>query len=111
MYLGKPLFMGTSEMDQISKIVSVLGSPGNAWPEGLKQATKRGIGIPEYPEIPLSTVIPNCPNDALSFISECLRWDPFKRISATQMLNHPFLAKENLSPKHEINMKKMNSMG
>ena len=49
MYMNKPLFLGTSEMDQISKIVSVLGSPDAAWPEGLKQATKRGIGIPEYP--------------------------------------------------------------
>lgn len=46
MYLGRPLFLGTSEMDQISKIVSVLGSPGSTWPEGVKQATKRGIGIP-----------------------------------------------------------------
>jgi hypothetical protein len=33
-------------MDQISKIVSVLGSPSSSWPEGSKQAQKRGIGIP-----------------------------------------------------------------
>jgi serine/threonine protein kinase len=69
MYLNKPLFLGNSEMDQISKIVSILGSPSLNWPEGLKQATMRGIGVAEYPEIPLSTVIPNCPSDALSFIS------------------------------------------
>jgi len=36
-------------MDQISKIVSVLGTPVAAWPEGLKQAGMRGINIPEYP--------------------------------------------------------------
>jgi serine/threonine protein kinase len=46
MYLGRPLFQGSSEMDQISKIASILGSPGSAWPEGVKQAVKRGIGIP-----------------------------------------------------------------
>lgn len=56
-------------MDQISKIVSILGSPGANWPDGVKQANMRGIGIPEFPELPLSTVIPNCPNDGLSFIS------------------------------------------
>jgi hypothetical protein len=56
-------------MDQISKIVSVLGSPGVNWPDGLKQATKKGINIPEYPEIPLSSIIPNCPADCISFIS------------------------------------------
>jgi protein kinase len=94
MYLNKPLFQGNSEMDQISKIVSILGSPSTSWPDGLKQATKRGIGIPEYPELPLSAVIPNCPSDALSFIGECLRWDPAKRITSAQMVNHPFLAKD-----------------
>ncbi len=31
MYLMKPLFQGNSEMDQISKITSVLGTPKN-WP-------------------------------------------------------------------------------
>lgn len=93
MYLNRPLFLGTSEMDQISKIVSVLGSPTNTWPEGVKQATKRGIGIAEFPEVPLATVIPNCPKDALNFIAECLRWDPTKRMTSAQMVNHPFLAK------------------
>jgi protein kinase len=46
MYLGKALFQGMSELDQISKIVSLMGSPTTAWPDGLKQATKRGIGVP-----------------------------------------------------------------
>mgnify|MGYP000309557189 CR=1 FL=1 len=49
MYLGKPLFLGTSEMDQISKICSIMGSPTHSWAEGVKQAVKKGIGIPEYP--------------------------------------------------------------
>lgn len=80
-------------MDQISKIVSILGSPGNNWPDGVKQAAKKGIGIPEYPEIPLSNVIPNCPSDALNLITECLRWDPTKRIASAQILSHPFFSK------------------
>ena len=93
MYLGRPLFHGSSELDQISKITSVLGSPATSWPEGAKQAHLKGIGIPEYPELPLSAVIIDCPSDALSFISECLKWDPSKRITAAQMINHPFLRK------------------
>ena len=114
MYLGKPLFLGQSEMDQISKIASILGSPGNNWPDGMKQAVKKGIGIAEYPEIPFSAVIPNCPSDALSFITECLRWDPMRRMSSAQMVNHPFLNKENIEVKtnhHEMGFKKINSMG
>lgn len=48
MYLGRPLFMGNSEMDQISRIVSMLGSPVGSWPEGVKQAGLRGINIPQF---------------------------------------------------------------
>ena len=69
MYLGRPIFLGNSEMDQISKITSILGSPEVSWPEGMKQAAKKGINVPEYPELALSSVIPNCPQDALNFIS------------------------------------------
>ena len=47
MYLMRPLFQGNSEMDQISKICSVLGSPSNEiWPEGFKHASKKGINFP-----------------------------------------------------------------
>lgn len=53
-------------------------------------------------------MIPNCPGDALSFIQECLRWDPTKRISAAQMVNHPYLNKEK---PQEIGMKKISSLG
>ena len=91
----KPLFMGNSELDQISKLCSVLGSPTNkTWPEGLKQATMRGINFPEFGQISLKEVIPDCPNDGLDFIMECLRWDPSKRMTTSHMLNHPFLTKE-----------------
>lgn len=49
MYLKKPLFQGNSEMDQISKICSVIGSPTmQNWPEGFKHAAKKGINFPEY---------------------------------------------------------------
>ena len=45
MYLMKPLFLGNSEIDQINKITSVLGTP-KTWQEGLKQAAKKGINLP-----------------------------------------------------------------
>jgi serine/threonine protein kinase len=61
------------------------------WPEGFKHAVKKGINFAEYTEIQLSTVIPECPKDALDFIAECIRWDPTKRATASQLLNHSFL--------------------
>lgn len=78
----------------------------------MKQATKRGIGIPEFPEIPLESVIPNCPSDALNFIGDCLRWDPTKRINSAQMVIHPYLSIESHELKHhEMGFKKIHSMG
>lgn len=39
LYTQTPLFPGTNEMDQLSKIVKVLGTPDkNDWPEGYKMA-------------------------------------------------------------------------
>ena len=39
-------------------------------------------------------MIADCPADALSFIEECLKWDPLKRMNANQLLNHSFLNRE-----------------
>ncbi len=73
MYLMKPLFLGNSEVDQINKITSVLGTP-KTWVDGMKQAAKKGINLPEYSPIPLETIITNCPADGIDFINECLKW-------------------------------------
>lgn len=79
-------------MDQISKICSVIGSPNmQSWPDGFKHAAKKGINFPEYTEISLASAIPDCPKEALDFISECLKWDPTKRSTASQLLSHSFL--------------------
>lgn len=35
MYLGRPIFPGTSESDQLTRIVTVLGAPSRQdWPDG-----------------------------------------------------------------------------
>ena len=39
MYLGRPIFPGSTETDQLTRIVTVLGTPTNQeWPEGLQLA-------------------------------------------------------------------------
>lgn len=47
MYLGRPLFPGTSEADQLTRIVTVMGTPSNTeWPEGQQLASAKGISFP-----------------------------------------------------------------
>lgn len=80
-------------MDQISKICSVLGSPNmQNWPEGFKHAAKKGINFPEYSQLMLGSVITGCPKDGLDFIGECIKWDPTKRMTANQLLSHPYIS-------------------
>ncbi|KAL4453687.1 hypothetical protein ABPG74_009583 [Tetrahymena malaccensis] len=93
LYLMKPLFNGSSEIDQIQKITSVLGTPQKQdWPDGFILASTKYYTFPQYPAIPLSQVIPNCPPDALNLISEMLKWDPQKRITAAKILQHPYFS-------------------
>lgn len=54
LYMMKPLFNGASELDQLNKLCSVLGTPNkNDWPEGYRLASLKGINFPAYPTIPL----------------------------------------------------------
>ena len=39
LYLGRPIFPGSTEADQLTRIVTVLGTPTHQdWPEGLQLA-------------------------------------------------------------------------
>jgi serine/threonine protein kinase len=46
MYMLMPLFPGSSELDQIKKIVQVLGTPED-WTEGYTLAQNKGVTIPQ----------------------------------------------------------------
>ena len=47
MYLGRPIFPGSTEMDQMTRIVTILGTPSNAdWPEGMQLARSKGYSFP-----------------------------------------------------------------
>jgi protein kinase len=47
LFLGKPVFQGTSETDQIYKIFGVLGTPTQrTWPDGIRLANRIGIRFP-----------------------------------------------------------------
>ncbi|OHS98583.1 CMGC family protein kinase [Tritrichomonas foetus] len=87
----KPLFQGASETDQLFKICSIMGTPGQGnWPDGLRLATRLGIRLPQSAPTPLACVIPNASSEAIDLLKELLQLDPAKRLNATQALQHPF---------------------
>ncbi|KRX11020.1 Protein kinase-like domain [Pseudocohnilembus persalinus] len=91
LFEGQPLFKGQSEIDQISKICGILGTPTKEdWNDGLIQANKQGLKLQGFDPIPLDQVLQNTPYDAIQIIQECLRWDPSKRPSISKILQHPY---------------------
>lgn len=67
LYTFCPLFPGTNEIDQLNKIVKILGTPDKAdWPEGYKMAQAKGNFViylgyyfPEEKGVNLADIIPN----------------------------------------------------
>ena len=92
MYLNRPLFPGTSESDQLTRILSVLGTPTmQDWPEGHHIAQTKGIQFPQITATPLKQHIyqgnrADMSDDAVDLISKMLKFDKDKRITAIQCL-------------------------
>ncbi|XP_061050807.1 serine/threonine-protein kinase MAK isoform X2 [Eubalaena glacialis] len=91
LYTLRPLFPGTSEVDEIFKICQVLGTPKKSdWPEGYQLASSMNFRFPQCVPINLKTLIPNASSEAIQLMTEMLSWDPKKRPTASQALKHPY---------------------
>ncbi|XP_055964504.1 serine/threonine-protein kinase MAK [Sorex fumeus] len=91
LYTFRPLFPGTSEVDEIFKICQVLGTPRKSdWPEGYQLASSMNFRFPQCVPINLKTLIPNASHEAIRLMTEMLNWDPKKRPTASQALKHPY---------------------
>ncbi|KAL2525312.1 Protein kinase superfamily protein [Abeliophyllum distichum] len=87
----RPLFPGSSEADEIYKICCVIGSPTRSeWSEGLELANAINYQFPQVASVPLSALIPCAIEDAINLIGSLCSWDPCKRPTALEALQHPF---------------------
>ncbi|XP_071737327.1 cyclin-dependent kinase F-4-like isoform X1 [Rutidosis leptorrhynchoides] len=87
----RPLFPGSSEADEIYKICSVIGSPTEeSWSEGLEIASNINYQFPELVGVNLSALIPSASKDAVNLIASLCSWDPCKRPTASEVLQHSF---------------------
>lgn len=96
MWSLRPLFPGNSELDQLFKIVTVLGVPGkDEWPEGHKLAQKMKFRWPTVSSntdanINLKRMCPPASDEGLKLISDLLLYPPRKRPTAQQCLKYAF---------------------
>jgi mitogen-activated protein kinase 15 len=91
---GKPIFQGTSTMDQLDKILSLTGQPLDEDIQGTDSpfAATMLETIQFKPPNSLSEMFPTASAQALDFIRCCLQFNPHKRITAEEGLAHPFVS-------------------
>eukprot|EP00041_Stephanoeca_diplocostata_P018404 m.385080 g.385080 ORF g.385080 m.385080 type:complete len:739 (-) comp21002_c0_seq1:86-2302(-) len=90
-YTLRPLFPGSSEVDEIFKCVSVLGTPSpNIWPEGLQLAKKMNFKFPNMSPTPLQQLIPQASSDGIDIMTKMMMWNPAHRPTCQETLRHPY---------------------
>ncbi|XP_067840106.1 serine/threonine-protein kinase ICK-like isoform X2 [Heptranchias perlo] len=91
LYTLRPLFPGSSEIDEIFKICQVLGTPKkNNWSEGYQLAAAMNFRWPQCVPNNLKTLIPNASGEAIQLMRDMLQWDPNKRPTPSQALRYPY---------------------
>ncbi|KAI0069985.1 Pkinase-domain-containing protein [Panus rudis PR-1116 ss-1] len=102
MISGVPLFRGRDNQDQLLHIMRIIGTPDErtlrkiateaapATPEGQQQAINAVKQYPRYPKISFQQVLPKASPQAIDLLERLLQFDPNKRISAAEALNHPY---------------------
>lgn len=108
LYTGWPLFPGTNEHEQLLCIMEVFGPPPAAVREGAKRAAKffdedgEPIVVPfkGRVRIPGTRTLQRaidrkrvCDDTAfVDFLAACLHWEPSKRLTPEEALDHPWMA-------------------
>eukprot|EP00792_Barthelona_sp_PAP020_P005185 TRINITY_DN2543_c1_g2_i1.p1 TRINITY_DN2543_c1_g2~~TRINITY_DN2543_c1_g2_i1.p1 ORF type:complete len:373 (+),score=45.51 TRINITY_DN2543_c1_g2_i1:38-1156(+) len=99
---GSPLFPGRSTMNQLQRVVEVVGTPTAEDVNSLRsQFAHRMISnLPPLKHKSLDQIFPHAPTDALDLMKKMLIFNPSKRITAEEALKHPFVS-DFASPEEE----------
>ncbi|EJD74161.1 CMGC/RCK/MAK protein kinase [Loa loa] len=91
LYMLRPLFPGTSELDQLFKIITVLGTPNkDDWPEGYQLAVAMNFKFQQCVPIPFATIVNSVGDDGLKLMTDMMHWNPEKRPSAMGSLKYRY---------------------
>ncbi|WFC99674.1 non-specific serine/threonine protein kinase [Malassezia yamatoensis] len=119
-----PLFPGSSEMDQVLRICSVLGTPmrasahntfgavprgGGYWPEINKLCRPLGFCFPDLDAEPFAPFFPsNTPLNFIKMMLSMLQYNPASRISPESCLRHAYFRED--APRYRLRSKLMPSL-
>lgn len=88
----EPLFPGDSEIDELFRIFRALGTPRNViWP-GVERFEHFQTTFPKWHGKHLSHCLPYMDQDGVDLFSLMLRYDPIKRITCREAMDHPYFS-------------------
>jgi len=92
---GKPLFPGTSTMNQLDRIIEVVGRPTKEDIADIRSQFAQNMldTLPPTDTRSLSSIYPLADSDCIDFLTKLLLFNPLKRITVVEALEHPYLAR------------------
>lgn len=111
-----PLFPGTGELDQIWRILEVLGSPsapnsgsspyspplGGYWKEAQLLASRLGFTLPHIDGVQIRNLIPDSVSEDLcDVVKACLTWNPDVRADTETLCSMPYFRDTSVSREYE----------
>lgn len=94
----QPLFPGTSDIDQLSRILCVLGNLNeDSWSGCVKLPDYRTISFNNIENpIGLETCLPNCTPEEISVVKKLVCYDPARRATAMELFQEKYFVEEPL---------------
>ena len=94
MYLGKPMFPGTSTLNQIERVLEVTGRPSKEDIDSMQSPQAAAIidSLKITRRKNLKDMFPLLSVEGLNFIKRLLQFNPSKRPTIEQALRHPYVS-------------------
>jgi len=90
MFTGRALFPGTTNEDQLQKVIRIMGTPTERTRPGVSQFPEYKSNFPVYGPQDLRHIVPRIDPLRLDLLRCMLRLPPDLRISAADALRHPW---------------------